>query len=76
MIRVSKFTVSTADRQKKQSIKDASILPQNGGFFEFVNGDDLNEFMEQLRMAFEFNFVFGCTISATMANGLKPLAAV
>lgn len=72
MIQVSKFTISTTDRQKKQSVKDVSILPQNGGFFEFIGGDDLNEFMEQLRMAFEFNFVFGCTVSATMANGSKP----
>jgi len=68
MIKVSKFTISTNDRKRKQPVKDVSIIPQNGGVFEFLDVDRFNEFVEQLRMAFEFIFVFGCTVEAKMCN--------
>lgn len=68
MIRVSKFIISSDERRHKQSVKDVEIIPQNSGVFEFISAGDMHEFMEELRQTFEHVFIFGCSVSAKMAN--------
>lgn len=62
MIKIKEFVVTSKNRVHEESCKEVKILPQHGGYFEFLEQEDLVEFKDQLRQAFEFVFVFGCEV--------------
>ena len=67
-IRVEKFIISSIERRSKQYFLDVDILPKNDGVFIFQSANDLQNFEDELRQAFEHICPFGCNVSSNINN--------